>query len=178
MTEGALEFVGTGTRLEGLLQLVLLHFCADANHGPIDLRPGVILTWAGEHGGLANAEVGALACSNDMSEVLIVNGRLVGLVLARAWHVEVLVCASANLDAHVELRFLFRILKLPLELVGGRRGTEHVRGLNIITIGTAYARENIILVFCFMLFLLQIWVERMLRVVALRAYRLGSLVRI
>ena len=51
------------------------------------------------------AQVFAHICANPVSRVAVVHGDDIGLVLARAWHVQVL-CAVVNLDSEGELGLL------------------------------------------------------------------------
>ena len=67
-----------------------------------------------------------------MRDVLVVDGRDVGLVLAGAWLVEVFIAARPNLDAHVELRLRLRLLKLTLNVVERRVRRKETRRLRLL----------------------------------------------
>jgi hypothetical protein len=124
--------------LERLLKLVLLHFSAESDVRTLDLGSCLVLSGAREHVCPANSEIRTKTGSNNVIKVLIINGRDVGLVLAGAWHVEVLVASASgtrDLDTHVELGIGFGFFKVSQELVGRGGRREEVRALRVVTLG-------------------------------------------
>ncbi len=162
MTDCVMSLVRTWARLEGFLDLVLLHLCAKADSRAIYTGAGLILSRTREEVSFTNAQIRAQTSANDVGHVSIIKWSHIGLVLTWPWHVKVLVGAATDLDSHVELGVDLGLFELAIQLVGGGGGRVEARRLRILS--CAGSNLDVLLS-----------VSRVDRVIALRPDRLSLL---
>jgi hypothetical protein len=122
MTKGALKLIRAWAWLEGLLELVLLHLSSETNLRAIMLSSSVVFTGTREEISLAYTKVASDACTNNMRNILIIDGSDVSLVFTGAWLIKVFISSATNLYTHMELGVCFGLFKLTSELImSGRR---------------------------------------------------------